>query len=77
MEVLIIAGLVCAVGCAVVGRLLWPRRPEGLDSRRIEGDSGLERVEDGVELLDRRLEELEERVDFSEQILMERPKKDR
>ena len=78
MEVLIWIG-VCAVGCAVVGRFCFrglPRNREGPNSRRIEGDSGLERVEEGVDSLDRRLEALEERVDFSEQILMDRPKKD-
>ena len=84
MEVLI-AGLVvcavgCAVGCAVVGRSFLrgrPRSSEGVDSPRVERDSGLERMEEGVQSLDRRLESLEERVDFSEEILMDRRKEER
>ncbi len=50
---------------------------EGFESQRVERDPGLERVEEGVDSLDRRLEDLEERVDFSEQILMDRSEKDR
>ena len=80
MEVLIGVLVVCAVGCAVAGRSYWsgrPRSSEGFESQRVERDPGLERVEEGVDSLDRRLEDLEERVDFSEQILMDRLEKDR
>ncbi len=81
LEILIVLGvLTCAGACVGLGRQRLTRsRSEKSSIGAGEGpaDPTVERLEVGMEFIERRLQTLEERADFSEQLLQDRSEKEK